>query len=665
MTTWHKAATVGREGYRIHWRALLFTFSILLVALYAYVFAGRAGATVTILPRSTIQQTAPPSALTLWLPLVMHDYHAATVTSPNGKLRLQFFVGATRADPALSYTVAYQTEPLLLPSPLGLELPADETPLGPFVLTHLQVNTVDQRYPMPFGEVAEQHDQYNELVAHLHETGALQREMQIIFRAYDAGIALRYLIPSQSAWPTVTIAAEHTQFVFPADHLAYVQYGTEGNYQPQSLSVIDGRSENPLTIVRSDGIHLALTEAQVENYPRMLLARHARQPQTLVTSLVGPAQSSTPYQTPWRVLMVAPSSAALPLQNGLLYNLSPASVITDTSWIHPGKVIRSGLSTAAARQVIDFAATHGIEYIEFDVGWYGLGYDHEFDPNSDATQVIAAIDMPQVLAYAAQQGRGLILYVNRVALERQLDTLLPLYAGWGVKGIKFGFMDGRSQAGINFIHQAVRQAAHYHLIVDAHDNYRPSGLSRTYPNLLTQEGVRGNEHFAGADNNVTRPFTRFLAGAADFTFPYYVDQLTVTRAHQLGAMVAFFSPLQFVFWYDSPLDYQGEQEVAFIGGLPTVWDETVVVDGQIGSFVSVARRKGRAWFVGALTNSQPRVVTIPLTFLEPDQRYLVYHYGDNTPTSVALWAELITATDTINAALLPSGGHALRIVPLD
>jgi len=607
------------------------------------------------------QQTIPPTTPTQWLPLIFRDYHAAMLTSPNGNIRLHFYSNRDSATPALAYTLTYAEQPILRPSALALALPTAEAPLAQFAITNLTFATVNQTYAMPFGEAATVHDQYNEMVVDLRETTEPQRELQLIFRAYNGAIALRYHIPTQAAWTTFALLDEQTHFTFPADHLAYVEYGTEGEYLPQPLSAITGRSENPLTLVGDPGLYLAITEAAVDNYPRMVLQRDTVDPQTLVTSLESAVQATTPYTTPWRVLMLAESPAALLAQSSLLYQLSPPTQYTNTSWIRPGKAMRSGLSTEAARQTIDFAAAHGIDYIEFDAGWYGP----EFDPNSDATQAITTIDMPQVLAYAAKQERGVFLYVNRLAAVRQLDTLLPLYASWGVVGIKFGYLDGRTQAGIQFIHEAVRKAADYQLLVNVHDNYRPSGLSRTYPNLVTQEGVRGNEHFAGATHNVTLPFTRFLAGAADYTFPYYVDRLTVTRAHQLAAMVAFFSPLQFVFWYDSPVNYQGEPEIAWVAALPTVWDETRVLDGQIGETISIARRQAGDWFVGVLTNQEPRSVLLPLTFLEPEQRYQVTRYSDQTPTRVAIETMSATMTDILTVTLLPSGGAALHFIPIE
>lgn len=633
------------------------------LGISGYTTKASMGAPAQVVQSAVGQQTIPPQPTTLWLPLVFQG-NGATITSPNGKLRLDFLLGDDLRTPALAYRVRYNGQPVLHTSALGLTLPATEAPLGRFLITDIAYQTVDQSYTMPFGEQSTLRDYYNEVVIQLREQTPPARALHLSFRAYDGGIALRYHLPAQPAWATATLVDEATHFAFAGDHLAYVADGTEGEFQPQPLSAITGHSENPLTLVEADQIFLAITEAAVENYPRMRLSRVRTEPQTLVTTLIGSAQAPLPYTTPWRVLMIAESPTALMTQNALLYHLSPPSQLADTGWIRPGKAMRSGLSTAAALQTIDFATAHGIEYIEFDAGWYGLGYHHEFDPNSDATQVIAAIDMPQVMAYAAQQGRGVLLYVNLVALERQLDILLPLYASWGVSGLKFGFVDGRTQAGIRFVHEAVRKAATYQMVVDIHDNYRPSGMSRTYPNLLTQEGVRGNEHFPGATHNVTLPFTRFLAGPADYTFPYYIARLNVTRAHQLGAMLVFFSPLQFVLWYDSPANYGGEPELAWLQTLPTVWDESVPVAGVIGETITMARRKGDAWFVGALTNQAARLVTLPLTFLAPDQRYQVTQYSDQTPTSVAIQQATVTATETLTLTLLPSGGAALRFVPV-
>lgn len=620
-----------------------------------------------------LAQTIPPPTHQLWLPNVQRDYSNQSVTSPNGQLRLHFQVDVPPphigGQNQLHYSVSYRGATILEPSLLGLTFAPSTTALGSLEIFRISVRSHDAWYTMPFAERRNLHDQFNEMTVYLREAEVPHRELQLIFRAYDAGVALRYLIPFRSDWESIQLTGERTAFTFPTDSIAYMQWGTEGVYQPTQLSAMQGRSETPLTITNRNDQNapvMSITEAHVDAYPRMVLERHPTENGTLTVGLEGNAILALPFQSPWRVLMVADSAASLLNNNDLLYHLSPPSVVADTSWIRPGKAMRIGpLNTAAALEVIDFAAAHGIEYVEYDVGWYPNGYWAEFDPASDATKVVDEIDMPQVIDYATQRGIGLLLYVNYVALRQQLGELLPLYQAWGVKGIKFGYVDGRTQNGIRFLHSAIQKAAEHQLLIDIHDNYRPSGMSRTYPNLLTQEGVRGNEHFTGADYNTTLPFTRLLAGAADHTFPYYTDRLNVTRAHQLAAMVVIFSPLQFVFWYDAPVDYGGEAELDYIGGLPTVWDETVVLDGAIGETITVARRSGQAWYVGTLTNTASRTVAIPLTFLTAGKSYQARIYRDEAPTAVAIESSIVTGDMTINATMLPSGGHAMWLVPAE
>ncbi len=635
-----------------------------------------AATTAQTIPTPTA--TAEPAAqsttrYTLFMPLMLHEYSNRALTSPDGELRLQITVAAAAGNGAdgaatgnqLHYSLHYRGKSILQPSALGLHFDAATPPLSDLQIERLIFQRGDAWYATPLGEQSQLRDYYNEMQVYLRERGGQQRPLQVTLRAYNQGIALRYTLPAVPAWEGATIVGEATEFAFGGNHLAYLQEGTEGSYQPTLLSAMQGKNENPLTLAQRDGLFTSISEAHVENYPRMMLTRHANISQTVTVALAGAAGGELPRQSPWRVLLVADSAAALLQGKSLFTNLSPPNRLADISWIQPGQAMRIGtLTTAAAHQVIDFAATHGIEYVEFDAGWYPNGYWAEFDPASDATRAIAEIDLPTVLAHAKAKGVGMILYVNRVALRQQIDTILPLYAAWGIRGIKFGFEDGRTQAGINFLHRAVERAATHRLFIDIHDSYRPSGMSRTYPNLLTQEGMRGNEHFSGATHNTILPFTRLLAGAGDYTFPYYHKRLNVTRAHQLAAMIVFFSPLQFVFWYDSPVDYNGEAEVALIGALPTTWDETIVVDGQIGEQITVARRSGSRWFVGTLTNATAREVDLPLTFLPPGQRYRARLYWDQDVQAVGQTTLTVTSESVIGASLLPSGGHLLWLEPI-
>lgn len=419
-----------------------------------------------------------------------------------------------------------------------------------------------------------------------------------------------------------------------------------------------------MTIEHEAGFFLCITEAALDDYARMQLSLVQDDSLILCASLFDSVTASAPFETPWRVVMIGDKAGDLIEQNYLILNLNEPNKLKSVSWVKPGKVMReTTLSTQGAIKLIDFAKEHNLQYLEFDAGWYGLGYQQEHNPASDATKVIENIDMEYVTAYAREKGIDIIVYVNWAALTQQLEEILPLYASWGIKGLKFGFVDGRTQEGINYVHKALIKAAQYKFVVDIHDNYRPTGFSRTYPNLLTQEGIRGNEHFPTAEHNTTLPFTRFVAGAGDYTFIYYEEQLQMTRAHQLAASVVFYSPLQFLFWYNRPDDYQGEPEIEFWEHLPTVWDDTKVIHDQIGDYVTIARRNGSDWFIGTLTDENSRELSIPLSFLKKGKKYVAHIYADEQPKQVKLLKYIVDSSTIISAKMLVNGGQAIRVTP--
>ncbi len=303
----------------------------------------------------------------------------------------------------------------------------------------------------------------------------------------------------------------------------------------------------------------------------------------------------------------------------MILNLNDPCAIADTSWIKPGKVIREvTLTTVGGKACVDFAARHHLQYVEFDAGWYG----HEYSDTADARQVNVdpkrspgPLDLQEVIRYANERGIGIILYVNRRALERQLDEILPLYRQWGVRGVKYGFVQVGSQQWTRWLHEAVRKAAEHQLMVDIHDEYRPTGYSRTYPNLMTQEGIAGDETSPANELTLTILFTRMLAGAADNTICYYDQRVdrNASHAYQLAKAVCLFSPWQFLYWYDrpppAPPDKGGagnadsvigdEPELEFFDHVPTAWDDTRVLHGQIGQYAVIARRRGAEWYWAA------------------------------------------------------------------
>ena len=275
--------------------------------------------------------------------------------------------------------------------------------------------------------------------------------------------------------------------------------------------------------------------------------------------------------------------------------------------------------------------------------------------------------MPEVCAYAKSKGIGVWVYVNQRALYRQLDELLPLYKQWGISGIKFGFVQIGNQQWSTWLHHAVAKCAEYGIMVDIHDEYRPTGLSRTYPNLLTQEGIRGNEEMPDADHNTLLPFTRYLCGPADYTLCYFNSRVKNTKGHQLAMAAVYYSPLQFYLWYDNPFVDQGEAELKFWKDCPTVFDESIALDGIPGEYIIQARRSGNEWFVGAMTNNEARTVIIPTDFLD-DGKYIVEIYNDDptldTRTKVSSKTIKMKAGNPITLQLQPRGGAALHFTAI-
>lgn len=354
-----------------------------------------------------------------------------------------------------------------------------------------------------------------------------------------------------------------------------------------------------------------------------------------------------PLTTPWRLIMVADTPGKLLEKNDIFLNLNDPCAICDTSFIKPGKAIREiTLTTAGAKACIDFAVKHNIQYILFDCGWYGKEYSVDSDATSvdiDLQQNADPLDLKEVIKYGEENNVGVILYVNGVALERQLDEILSVYRSWGVKGIKFGFVKVGPQSCSSWIHEAIRKAAQYGFILTVHDEHRPTGYSRTYPNLLTVEGVCGDEVKQPASNTLATVFTRMLCGPADNTVCYYAPRVDEKWSHafQLAKALVIFSPLLFLYWYDRPLlpnaalpedmSYilSDEPELEFFDNLPTSWDDTRVLNGEIGKYIIMARRKGRDWYLGIMNASISRKFNFDLEFLNKGMQYAAYVYADD------------------------------------
>lgn len=604
------------------------------------------------------------------------------MTSPDGKGVLTVKDDSGR----IEYSIAWGGKMIIQPSCLGLEI-------GKPLLDGLKIADVralgkhDESWRPVYGERAEIPDRYNSWEFDVNSGD--KKAFTIIVRAYDEGIAFRYRI--HGGYFKVT--DEFTEYTLPEGTLAYFTPRAQTEYSVLPLRDWpgDGESDRPLLLKLPDGSFACLAEAGVVDYVRTKFKLSPDKPGTVRAAMYGPVEDVAPYDATWRLVMYGEKAGDILEHNYMFYNLNPPCAIKNPSWIKPGKVMREvTLTTEGGRNVVDFAEKHNLQYVLFDAGWYGF----EYDKASDATTVTLdprrnpdphALDLQAVIDYARSKGIGVLLYVNQRALQQQLDEILPLYKSWGVAGVKFGFVQVGSQVWTRWMHEAVRKCAEYGLMVDIHDEYRPTGVSRTWPNLMTQEGVRGNEEFPDAFNNTMLPFTRFVAGPADYTICYYRQDfgklnsdadahgvprsrtIKTTPAHQLALAAIYYSPLQLLYWYDKPADSQDEPELKFFDDVYTVWDESKVLEGEPGEYVTMARRHGDEWFIGTITNAG-RKAEVGLDFL-PEGKFVaeIYTDGDKsipTRTKVLVSSCLVSSADTLHFNLRDSGGAAIRLIPV-
>ena len=600
----------------------------------------------------------------------------------NGKKQLYYQVDYKKKHIILESELGVLIENNLFESALAITNDSSKLWFENLKFTSAERTSKNETWKPVYGERSAIKDHYNEMVLKFEKFGdgnaqaaghagsgydrRRSYEMHLIVRAYDSGVAFKYFFPENKNGLFMHITGEQTQFTLPEGTKAYFERWAQGPYSILPLKNWPDESERPLTLTLPDGLNVALLEAEMVDYVRTKFKLSSLKKNTLEASLYGDVDAITPFGTSWRVVMASEKPGRLLENNDLILNLNPANKITNTSWIRPGKVIRSGLTTKDAKACVDFAAIHHLQYVHLDAGWYGP----EMKVASDASAVSPEKDlaMQELIAYAKDKGIGIMIYVNQRALFNQIDKLFPLYQKWGIKGIKFGFVQIGSNRWTHWMHQAVKKAAEYQLMVDIHDEYRPTGFSRTYPNLITQEGIRGNEEFPDATHNTILPFTRGLAGAGDYTICYFDKRLKNTHAHQLALSVVMYSPFQFLFWYDKPAAYENEPEIEFFEKVPTTWDETQIADGVIGKYITTVRRSGKDWFVGSITNNDPRTLTLSLDFLEEGIKYNASIYSDDlsltTRTKVAIKRKIVDNNQTLDMVMPAKGGQAIWFTPV-
>ncbi len=648
---------------------------------------------------------------------------AAQVSSPEGALTI-----AIELDPdgRASYSVQRMGVPVIVPSHLGFIFAnAPKFDRG-LTVTAQAPRSVDDTWEQPWGEARTVRNRFNELRVTLTERNGPRRHIDLLLRAYDDGVALRYVFPDQPCLQDVKIAEELTEFSIATPGTAWWLPAFEWNreeylYHRTRIEEV-GQAQTPMTLRLDNGLHLSVHEAALIDYAGMNLTRvEARRFRAALTPGVGDAKVArrAPFSTPWRMLQIADSAAGL-VASRLILNLNEPNALGDVSWFKPMKYVgiwwemhlgrsswasgaKHGATTANAIRHIDFAARHGFGGVliegwnrGWDGDWFGNGADFDF------TRAYDDFDLEKVAAYAKARGVQIIGHHetggNAAHYERQLAAGLDLYARLGVGTVKTGYVADAGQARVigadgkdHFAwHESqdmarhhllvVQEAAKRHIAVNPHEPIKDTGLRRTYPNWVSREGARGMEFNAWGrpgnppEHETNLVFTRMLAGPMDFTPGVFgmktnsPDGVATTWAKQLALYVVLYSPIQMA--ADLLENYEAHPApFQFIKDVPVDWDETRVLNGEVGDYVTIARRNrhSRDWYLGAITDENGRVLSAPLGFLEPGQRYRAQIYRDaphanwkDAREAIVIEERIVTSADTLRLQLAPGGGQAIR-----
>jgi len=589
----------------------------------------------------------------------------------------------------LFYNVVWENQIIIEKSSLGFKLNDGTIFPRNFKVSNIEKVSKNTEWAPLYGESKVYTDNYNEVLVHLSCADKVVN-MALRVRAYNQGVAFRYEFDNQKE---LGVDQELTEFSYPGDVDVWVSSRAQSEITKQKISEISYIAERPLLAELSDSVFTAIGEGGLVDFARMKFKKSELKENTLVASLDKGEKGIFPitipsnsYNTPWRYVMAGETPAQILQNNYLLLNLNEENKIKDTSFIKPGKVIRENtLTTKGGIACVDFAKKHNLQFIEFDAGWYG----NEYDDASDATTVTVdpkrskgPLDLQYVISYAKENGIGVILYVNRRSLEKQIDDVLPLLKSWGVAGIKYGFVNVGSQKWTNWLHEAIRKAAANGLMVDVHDEYRPTGYTRTYPNFMTQEGIRGDEESTSNDGVINTIFTRMVAGAGDHTNCYFTERVDTkmgSHASQMAKIICIYSPWQFLYWYDRPQGSVSKKydkkaipeikDLQFYDDVPTVWDKTKVIEGYPGKYVTIVRKKGNKWYLGALSGTEKYNLSVKLDFLDKDISYKATVFSDdkslNTRTNVKICEMKVNNHSFFTQNILKENGVAVIFTPIE
>lgn len=617
------------------------------------------------------------------------------------------------------YQVLRDNRVIIDTSGLGFVL-KDAPPLkGNFKMEQANLSGNHDRWEPVWGQRRRIWDYHSQLQVTLKEQAEPHRTIQIEFKAFDDGVAFRYIVPEQPGLEKLEIMKETTEFLFLEDMSAWWIPGDydkhEFLYRNTTLSKIDS-ANTPLTMESADSLCLSIHEASLVNYPEMRLRRSGDNPLKLLCDLVPwpdgvKAKVEVPFKTPWRTIQLADDAGGL-IASTMILNLNEPTKLEDVSWIRPMKYIgiwwgmhigkytwssgpKHGATTENTKAYIDFAAENGIPGVLVE-GW-NKGWENWVDGVEFPMMVpYDDYNLEEIAAYAKNQGIYLIAHNETAAnaewYEKQIDSAYALYERLGIHAIKTGYVGqirplGQYHHGqwmVNHQAMVVEKAAKHQIMVDAHETVKATGLERTWPNFMTREWARGNEYEAWSEGNppdhtCILPFTRVLAGPLDYTpgiigiyFKEYKpdNRIHTTLVKQLALMVVIYSPLQMA--ADLIENYKGNPAFQFIRDVPADWDDTRALNGKIGDYVTIARKKKDAWYIGSITDEQAREFTFKLDFLDEKINYEAVIYADGpsanwetNPVDYVIEKKLVKKDDELKMVLAAGGGQAVVIKPVD
>jgi alpha-glucosidase len=619
--------------------------------------------------------------------------------SPDKKIQVNVATGNT----GILYQVKVDGNQILNPSELNLQLQSGLNICSSVNLRSQETSKHNDSWENDLGKNRLIKDEYNELTLHLQEAES-KLLFDVIFRAYNDGVAFRYKFYKQNGTDTLKVQSENNQFAFAGDYDAFMghhqgykfQGPQEWEFENRKLSSIHPDSVVGLpVVVKTPTTWVAIAEADLLDWAGMWITTDAKAKQgTLVSSLAPHLQKSgcvtiaTPHSSPWRVLMIGRTPGKL-IESNIISNLSTPSRIGNASWVKPGIMAWdhwwSGgvkMNTAVIKQYIELAADMHWPYQLIDWQWYGP-YN---TPHADITHVTPAVDMEEVLKFAKSHGVRLWVWLHwtDVARNNVYEKAFALYEKWRLAGVKIDFMERDDQEMVNWYETIAKCAAEHHLMINFHGAYKPTGLERTYPNQVTREGIMGNEYNIWTRNitarhKLTLPFTRFLTGPADFTPGGFlnrqpekfrtdsgVTEVQGTRAAQLALFVIYNSPVTVA--CDLPDHYYNQPGADFLKIVPTTWDETHVMDASIGEYLLEARRKNNDWFIGGMTDEQSRQFDLPLNFLsEGKYKLTIWQDADDSGKNaehVSKETKVVTRHDHVKIEMARNGGYVAQLTKL-